>query len=151
VFVVGDLARFMENGELVPGVAPAAIQQGRHAARNILHDLRGSTREAFSYWDKGLMATVGRASAVAQSGRFELHGFVAWLAWCFVHILYLVGFRNRLLVFIQWVWSWFRYRRGARLITEPEWKLPPVVPRAAVGGLAKPPHTERARTGQSLG
>ena len=124
VFVLGDQASFREpDGTVVPGVAPAAIQQGRHAAQNILHDLRGEERQPFEYVDKGIMATIGRASAVAQSGRFRLSGFVAWLAWCFVHILYLIGFRNRLLVFIQWVWSYVRYRRGARLITEHDWRM----------------------------
>ena len=123
VFVVGDQARFVEDGQPVPGVAPAAIQQGRHAARNILHTLAGSSREPFHYWDKGMMATIGRASAVVESGKLKLSGFLAWMAWCFIHILYLIGFRNRLMVFIQWVWSYIRYRRGARLITEPKWQL----------------------------
>lgn len=123
VFVIGDQARFVDGGEVVAGLAPAAIQQGRAAARNILADLRNVGRETFHYFDKGMMATIGRASAVAQSGTLRLTGLLAWLAWCFVHIWYLVGFRNRLLVFIQWVWSWVRYRRGARLITHPDWKL----------------------------
>jgi len=127
VFVVGDQAHFEEpDGSLVPGVAPAAIQQGRHAADNILHDLRNEQREDFEYFDKGMMATIGRARAVVQSGRFKLTGLLAWLAWCFVHILYLVGFRNRMLVFMQWLWSYVRYRRGARLITEHDWKLEPL-------------------------
>ncbi len=129
VFVLGDQASFRQaDGSLVPGVAPAAIQQGRHAADNVLHDLRGQQREPFVYFDKGIMATIGRASAVVQSGRFRLSGFVAWLAWCFVHILFLIGFRNRMLVFIQWVWSYIRYRRGARLITEHDWRLRPPPP-----------------------
>ena len=93
------------------------MQQGRFVARQIRRDLAGKPRETFEYVDKGMMATIGRASAVAQSGRLRMSGFVAWLAWCFIHILYLIGFRNRLLVFIQWVWSYVRYRRGARLIT----------------------------------
>jgi NADH dehydrogenase len=125
VFVVGDQARFVDDGTLVPGVAQGAIQQGRHAARNILHSVRGASREAFHYRDRGMMATIGRASAVMESGTVKLSGFVAWAAWCFIHILYLIGFRNRLLVFIQWVWSYIRYRRGARLITEPRWQLKP--------------------------
>ena len=124
VFVIGDQAHVAQpDGSDVPGLAPAAIQQGNHAALNILHDLRKEEREPFEYFDKGMMATIGRASAVAQSGRLRMSGFVAWLAWCFIHILYLIGFRNRLLVFIQWVWSYVRYRRGARLITERDWKL----------------------------
>jgi NADH:ubiquinone reductase (H+-translocating) len=124
VFVLGDQACFRQaDGTLVPGVAPAAIQQGRHAAINVLHDLRNEEREPFEYFDKGIMATIGRASAVAQLGRLHLWGFIAWLAWSFIHILYLIGFRNRVLVFIQWVWSYVRYRRGARLITEHDWRL----------------------------
>jgi NADH:ubiquinone reductase (H+-translocating) len=126
VFVLGDQASFRQtDGTVVPGVAPAAIQQGRHAAQNVLHDLRGEQREPFVYLDKGIMATIGRASAVAQVGRLHLSGFLAWLAWSFIHIVYLIGFRNRLLVFIQWVWSYIRYRRGARLITEHDWRLSP--------------------------
>lgn len=126
VFVLGDQASVRQaDGTTVPGLAPAAIQQGRHAADNVLHDLRGEQREAFEYFDKGIMATIGRASAVAQSGRFRMSGFIAWLAWCFIHILYLIGFRNRVLVMIQWMWSYVRYKRGARLITEHEWRLRP--------------------------
>ncbi len=124
IFVVGDQARVVDtDGDEVPGVAPAALQTGRAAAKNILHDLRNEKREAFDYRDKGLMATIGRADAVVQSGRLKTSGFFAWLAWCFVHIFYLIGFRNRLLVFVQWVWSYVRYRRGARLITERTWRL----------------------------
>ncbi|MCA9708228.1 MAG: NAD(P)/FAD-dependent oxidoreductase, partial [Myxococcales bacterium] len=124
VFVAGDQAHFDQpDGTTVPGLCPAAIQMGRHAAVNILHDLAGEQREPFDYFDKGIMATIGRATAVVQSGRFQISGFIAWLAWCFVHILYLIGFRNRILVFIQWIWSYVRYRRGARLITEHEWRL----------------------------
>ncbi|HWB75418.1 MAG TPA: NAD(P)/FAD-dependent oxidoreductase [Nannocystaceae bacterium] len=123
VFVIGDLAHFEHEGEALPGLAPVAMQQGRAAAKNILADLRDHPREPFVYFDKGTMATIGRASAVAQSHSFKLDGFTAWLAWCFIHILYLVGFRNRVLVFIQWVWSYIRYRRGARLITSKDWQL----------------------------
>lgn len=126
VYVVGDQAHFaQEDGTSVPGLCPAAIQMGRHAAVNILHDIDGEEREPFEYFDKGIMATVGRASAVVQSGPMRTSGFIAWLAWCFVHILYLIGFRNRMLVFFQWMWSYVRYRRGARLITEHEWRLGP--------------------------
>jgi NADH dehydrogenase len=123
-FVVGDQAHVENGGREVPGVAPAAIQMGRVAAGNILADLRGLGREQFSYFDKGLMATIGRASAVVQSGKLHMSGFLAWVAWCFVHIFYLIGFRNRMLVFFQWIWSYVRYRRGARLITERSWKSP---------------------------
>ncbi len=123
VFVIGDGAHFEHDGEILPGLAPVAMQQGRAAARNILADLREHQREPFVYFDKGTMATIGRASAVAQSHSFKLDGFTAWLAWCFIHILYLVGFRNRVLVLIQWVWSYIRYKRGARIITTREWQL----------------------------
>jgi NADH:ubiquinone reductase (H+-translocating) len=123
IFVIGDQARFEHEGEPLPGLAPVAMQQGRAAARNILADLREHSREPFVYFDKGSMATIGRANAVAQGRTFKLDGFTAWLAWCFIHILYLVGFRNRMLVFLQWVWSYIRYRRGARLITNRDWQL----------------------------
>jgi len=131
VFVIGDQARVEDENGVVPGLAPAAIQQGKLAAKNILADLRGMGREPFVYFDKGAMATIGRARAVAESRSFKLTGFVAWLAWCFVHILYLIGFRNRVLVFVQWVWSYVRYKRGARLILDRDWHMqqPKVVPR----------------------
>lgn len=123
VFVIGDQSLFVDERGQVPGLAPAALQQGRAAAANILADRRGEARSPFAYFDKGSMATIGRASAVAQTGNFKLQGFVAWMAWCFIHILYLIGFRNRVLVFFQWMWSYIRYRRGARLITNRGWKL----------------------------
>ncbi|MBX6314671.1 MAG: NAD(P)/FAD-dependent oxidoreductase [Isosphaeraceae bacterium] len=117
VYVIGDLAHREQDGQLVPGVAPAAIQMGRHAARNILRSLRGQPREPFRYINKGMLATIGRAAAVAQIGRIKFSGFLAWLAWLFVHIFFLIGFRNRILVLIQWAWSYVTYDRGARLIT----------------------------------
>ena len=119
VFVVGDLASFLHtaNGKPVPGVAPAAMQEGKSAARNILRDLRNKPRVPFQYRDKGTMATIGRAAAVADVGKLHLSGFPAWLMWLFVHLMYLVGFRNRLLVFIEWAWAYFTYQRSARLIT----------------------------------
>ena len=118
VFVIGDLASLKDgNGKLLPGVAPVAIQQGKATARNIARDLGGEPRKDFHYLDKGSLATIGRAAAVAQFGRLHISGFIAWLSWLFVHILFLIGFRNRLIVFIQWAWSYFTYERGARLIT----------------------------------
>ena len=117
-YVVGDLASFeVEGGGTLPGLAPVANQQGAHAAENILSALNGQPRLPFRYLDKGIMATVGRAVGIAQTGRLKLSGFLGWLAWLFIHILFLVGFRNRLLVMIQWTWAWFTYGRGARLIT----------------------------------
>jgi NADH dehydrogenase len=119
VFVIGDLANFKDqkSGQSLPGVAPVAIQQGQHVAKNIVHSVRGETREEFHYWNKGTLATIGRGAAVGDLGRLHLSGFPAWLIWLFVHLMYLVGFRNRLLVLIEWGWSYFTYQRSARLIT----------------------------------
>jgi NADH dehydrogenase len=121
-FVIGDMCAFLhQTGSPLPGVAPVAIQQGRAAARNILHRLQHQPTRPFHYRDKGSMATIGRAAAVAVIGRLQLSGLVAWLAWLFVHIMYLVGFRNRILVLFQWAWAYITWQRGARLITGP-WK-----------------------------
>jgi NADH:ubiquinone reductase (H+-translocating) len=118
VFVIGDLASLKgEHGKQLPGVAPVAIQEGKYVAKTIRHDLASQPREPFHYWDKGSLATIGRAAAVAQFGRIHISGFIAWLSWLFIHIFFLIGFRNRLLVFIQWAWSYVTYERGARLIT----------------------------------
>ncbi len=126
VFVIGDLAALKdENGKMLPGVAPVAMQQGRYVAGIIQHEVEGATeapakalpRPGFHYWDKGSLATIGRAAAVAEFGKLHISGFIAWLAWLFVHILFLIGFRNRLLVFIEWAWSYVTYERSARLIT----------------------------------
>ncbi|HMD15727.1 MAG TPA: NAD(P)/FAD-dependent oxidoreductase [Terriglobales bacterium] len=118
VFVIGDLAALNdENGKMLPGVAQVAIQQGDWVAETIARDLESQPRRNFRYHDKGSLATIGRAAAVAQFGKFELSGYFAWLAWLFVHIFFLIGFRNRLLVMIQWAWSYLTYERGARLIT----------------------------------
>ena len=117
VYVVGDLAHFDQDGKPVPGVAPAAAQMGKHAARNVSLTLRGRPREPFRYVDKGSMATIGRGAAVAQIGRFKVSGVLAWLLWLFVHIFFLIGFRNRVVVMLEWAWSYFSYDRGARLIT----------------------------------
>ena len=118
VFVIGDLAALKDKrGQLVPGVAPAAIQQGKATARNIARDLQGEARKNFQYVNKGSLATIGRAAAIAQFGKIHISGFMAWLSWLFVHIFFLIGFRNRVLVLIQWAWSYFTYERGAQLIT----------------------------------
>ncbi|HSJ24247.1 MAG TPA: NAD(P)/FAD-dependent oxidoreductase [Longimicrobiales bacterium] len=118
VFVVGDLAAALRSdGSPVPGVAQGAMQGGAHAARQILRDLRGRARERFEYRDKGDLATIGRAAAVARIGRMKLSGFPAWVIWVVVHIMYLIGFRNRLLVLLQWAWAYLTYHRGIRLIT----------------------------------
>ncbi len=133
VFVIGDLASIKdEHGKMVPGVAPAAIQQGHFVGRLIAREIESggttsgrasgngrnsASRPVFHYWDKGSLATIGRAAAVADFGKIHISGYIAWLSWLFVHIFFLIGFRNRLLVFIQWAWSYLTYERGARLIT----------------------------------
>jgi NADH:ubiquinone reductase (H+-translocating) len=122
VFVIGDLAALKdEHGKLLPGVAQVAIQEGRYVARairrEVTHGASSEPPKAFHYWDKGSLATIGRAAAVADFGKIHVSGYIAWLTWLFVHIFFLIGFRNRLLVFIQWAWSYFTYERGARLIT----------------------------------
>src|SRR3989442_7012733 len=118
IFVIGDLAAVDDReGKPVPGLAPPAIQGGRHAARQIQRTLRGEAREPVHYLDKGTLATIGRNAAVAQIGRLRTEGFFAWVLWLLVHILMLIGFRNRVLVLAQWGWTYLRYERGARLIT----------------------------------
>jgi NADH dehydrogenase len=118
VFVIGDLAALKdEDGHWLPGVSPVAIQEGTATAHNIGRDLQGEPRKNFHYWNKGSLATIGRAAAVADFGRIHISGFLAWLAWLFIHIFFLIGFRNRLIVMIQWAWSYLTYERGARLIT----------------------------------
>lgn len=118
VFVVGDLMSLSGNdGKPLPGVAQVAIQEGRHAGRNVLHAVAGEPMEPFAYNDRGNMATIGRNRAIADIHGLHLSGFVAWMAWLFIHILYLIGFRNRLVVITQWFWSYVTFRRGARLIT----------------------------------
>lgn len=120
VFVVGDLSLFThQTGQPLPGVAPVAMQQGKAAAQNILRSLRGEPRRTFAYVNHGSPAVIGRASAIFDFGRLHLTGFVGWLLWLFVHIYFLVGFENRLLVMSQWAWSFFTHQRGARLITGP--------------------------------
>jgi NADH dehydrogenase len=118
VQVIGDLANFShQNGEPLPGVSPVAMQQGRHAARNIVAMIEGRKPQRFWYWDKGSLATIGRNKAVADLKFIHLSGWLAWLAWLFVHIVFLVGFRNRLVVLLQWAWSYVTFNKGARLIT----------------------------------
>jgi NADH:ubiquinone reductase (H+-translocating) len=118
VFVIGDLASLKDkNGNPLPGLAPVAMQQGKATAENIARELQGNPRQDFHYLDKGSLATIGRAAAVAQFGKVHISGFLAWLSWLFVHIFFLIGFRNRIIVLIQWAWAYFTYERGARLIT----------------------------------
>jgi NADH dehydrogenase len=116
--VIGDLANFPhQGGKPLPGVSPVAMQQGRHAARNVLATLAGRKPQRFWYWDKGSMATIGRNKAVADLNFVHFSGFPAWLVWLFIHVLFLVGFRNRLVVLFQWAWAYLSFNKGARLIT----------------------------------
>ena len=118
VFVLGDAAAFNhEAGGTLPGICPVAIQMGDYAARAIEGDLAGRPRRAFTYWDRGQLAVIGRGQAVADIWKLHFSGFLAWLIWIFVHIFFLIGFRNRILVLLQWAWSYAAYGRGARLIT----------------------------------
>jgi NADH:ubiquinone reductase (H+-translocating) len=119
VFVIGDAASFIPEGtsQSLPGVSPVAMQQGRFVARQIARSLQGAPRQRFKYLDKGSMATIGRSRAVAQVGKLHLSGLLAWLAWLTVHIFYLIDFRNRLVVLVDWAYAYFVYRRGSRLIT----------------------------------
>jgi NADH dehydrogenase len=118
VQVIGDLANFTHQGDKpLPGVSPVAMQQGRHAARNILGMIDGRKPQRFHYWNKGSMATIGRNKAVADLNYIHLSGLPAWMVWLFVHIIFLVGFRSRIAVLIQWAWSYITFNKGARLIT----------------------------------
>lgn len=126
VFALGDMVSLVDaKGQVVPGVSPAAMQMGEHAVKLIAEGLRGRSsvrnaaagRAAFAYWDKGSMATIGRSKAVAQIGRLHFSGYPAWVAWLFVHLVFLVGFRSKFSVFVQWVYSYLTYKRGARIIT----------------------------------
>ncbi len=123
VYAVGDLINLTDpKVQVVPGVSPAAMQTGKHVARLISEELdNGNTqpgsREAFTYWDKGSMATIGRSRAVAMVGKFRFTGYIAWLAWLFVHLIFLVGLRNKISVFFNWIYSYINYKRGARIIT----------------------------------
>lgn len=116
-FVVGDVAAFpTEDGRGLPGVAQVAIQGGRFAAKMILATLDKQPRQTFEYDDKGSMATIGRAEGIAHINRLQLSGFLGWCGWLLVHLIFLIGFRNRLQVLLEWTWAWFTYQRGARLI-----------------------------------
>jgi NADH dehydrogenase len=117
IFVIGDMAAATDDGKPIPGVAGAAVQEGQHTAKNVIRKIEGQAPAAFHYVDRGSLATIGRAAAVADFGKIKMHGFLAWLAWLFIHVLLLIGFRNRFIVVFQWAWTYFTYQRGARLIT----------------------------------
>jgi NADH dehydrogenase len=132
VFVAGDQAVFThQTGKPLPGTAPVAMQQGRYLAKLIRDDVAGLPRKPFHFTDKGQMATIGRSRAIVEVGRMKLAGFKAWLIWLAVHIYYLTGFKNRLLVVLQWAWSYASFRRGARLIVNKEWRFNPKKAEAA--------------------
>jgi len=117
VYVIGDAANFItESGESLPGVAPVAIQQGRYVANNIKNNINPSNRKAFKYSDKGMMATIGRFKAIGVVGKFEMAGFVAWMFWSLIHLIYLIGYRSKILVAIEWIFAYFLNKRGTRLI-----------------------------------
>lgn len=123
-FVLGDQAAFQtEDGRTLPGLASVAIQQGEHAAEQVLRDVRGKSRKAFVYRDKGQMATIGRKKAIVQIKSWHFEGFFAWLVWLFIHIYYLIGFKNKVFVFWQWAYAYFTLKKGARLILDKEWRL----------------------------
>jgi NADH:quinone reductase (non-electrogenic) len=124
IFVAGDQAHFAyQTGEPLHGIAPVALQQGRFIAKNILKELEGKPREKFHYIDKGQLATIGRNNAVLEIGKLKLGGFLAWMIWLFVHIYYLIGFKNKFVVLFQWASSYLTYQKGARLIVNHDWRF----------------------------
>jgi NADH dehydrogenase len=145
VFVLGDAAAYNHQaGGTLPGLCPVAIQEGEYAARTIRGDLTGRPRRPFHYWDKGQLAVIGRGQAVADIWKLHFGGFIAWLAWIFVHIFFLIGFRNRVMVLLEWAWSYLTFSRGARLITgEGKYAPPPrpagLPPAPTSGAAAAPP------------
>ena len=149
VFVAGDLAALKNaDGSWLPAMAPVAIQMGRHAARNTLGLARGDSSRPFRFHDRGMMATIGRNAAVAELGRLKFGGPLAWLAWLLVHIVYLIGFRNRLLVVIEWAWAYLTFNRGVRLITRRN--APPSPHRAEVASDGAPSRERTPSTSRSL-
>jgi NADH:ubiquinone reductase (H+-translocating) len=122
VFAAGDQVHFEQKGQILPGQAPVAMQQGLHIANNLIRILDKKKTKEFVYLDRGQMATIGRRRAIVNIGRYSLHGFLAWVFWLVVHIYYLIGFKNRFFVMFQWLWSYITYRKGARLILRKDWK-----------------------------
>jgi NADH dehydrogenase len=119
VFVLGDLASYLDkDGKPVPGVAPAAIQMGKFAGEQIARDLSREPRRTFHYLNKGMLATIGRSKAVGELPGLHVSGLIAWAMWLGIHIFFLIGFRNRFFVMMEWAWAYFTFNRGARLITE---------------------------------
>jgi len=151
IFVIGDLAKMISDGTQVPGVAQGALQGGKHVGKIITAEAKGGTaaRPAFRYHDKGNMATIGRASAVVATKRFALSGLLAWLLWWAVHIMFLVGFKNRVLVMFSWAWNWLTFKRGARLITGEVGRLPAVTTIGPDGVVVLPPPAQSVAIDQS--
>jgi len=137
VYCLGDMASYHHphtfGGKPLPGLAPVAIQQGGAAGRNILRQIKGQPTEPFSYFDKGSMATIGRTAAVASSMGLEMTGLLAWLAWLFIHLLYIIDYRNRIVVLLRWSWAYFAWKWGARLITQIPRPNPPKPAEASEG------------------
>ena len=154
IFVVGDLAKMISDGVQVPGVAQGALQGGKHVGKIIAAEVRGaitpSNRPAFRYHDKGNMATIGRASAVVATKRFSISGLTAWLLWWVVHIMFLVGFKNRLLVMFHWGWNWLTFTRGARLITGEVGPLPEIKTIGPDGEVVLPPPAASVSLGDKV-
>jgi NADH dehydrogenase len=124
IFVIGDQSAFMgKDGKPLPGLAPVAMQQGTHAAINISKRITNEKTLPFHYLDKGSLATIGRKKAVLQFGKIRMTGFLAWCAWLFIHIFYLIGFKNRFFVLFEWTWNYLTYSKGARLIVDKDWHL----------------------------
>jgi NADH:ubiquinone reductase (H+-translocating) len=143
IFVVGDLAAIEHKGQLVPGIAPAAMQEGRHAAKNIVRAVRGQPMVPFDYWDKGIFAVIGRGAAVGVLfGKAKVSGFFAWMAWLVIHLFFLIGFRNRIAVLFNWAFSFFTLRRNAQLITGEDLRA---LPHLARDGVPEHSHDEGAR------
>src|SRR5262249_30275483 len=139
--VLGDTASALQDGKPLPGIAPVALQQGHYAARVIGARVRHESPPApFHYFDKGTLATVGRAYAIGQIWRLKLTGLPAWFVWAGVHILYLIGFRNRILVMFQWTWAYLTYQRGARLITLDDVASSPRLPDASARAAREAAH-----------
>ncbi|HEY3245022.1 MAG TPA: NAD(P)/FAD-dependent oxidoreductase [Phycisphaerae bacterium] len=155
VYAIGDIALFVQDGSPLPGISPVAMQMGRHAAGNIVRRLYGAATQPFRYRDRGMLATIGRSAAVGMIDGLKLRGWIAWMVWWSVHIFFLIGFRNRIIVLIEWVYSYFTYSRGARLITQrsvPEERLDQVGKlHSEMGGGTRGPQSQVSDQGTASG
>lgn len=144
IFVLGDLASFTdEKGNTLPGLAPVAMQQGRHVTRNIIRTLKNKPLEPFHYFDKGAMATIGRRRAVMEFRGWKAAGLVAWLAWLFVHIFYLIGFQNKVFVFMRWMYSYLTFNKGSRLIISRQWRSQDLIAKSNGQPPVRPPQIHK--------